>query len=143
MTVEQVPAFGVRFRVQIDDVELGLFTSCEGLGVQVVMEQRQEGGNNGLVWQLPSRVTYPTIKLTRPLTRDTERVARWIGGLATGVRRCTGQITAMSTDGTEVAKWSLLDVVPVRWTGPSIAPNTNAVLTETVEIAHHGFLAAN
>ncbi|WP_432947680.1 phage tail protein [Kribbella sp. CA-253562] len=140
MTTDQITAFGVRFKVQIDDVELGLFTSCEGLGAQVVLEQRQEGGNNGHVWQLPSRVTFPNIKLTRPLTRDTERVARWISHLGGGVRRYTGQITAMTTDGTVVAQWNLLDVVPVRWQGPSVATGTTAVLTETIEIAHHGFL---
>lgn len=140
MTAEQIPAFGVRFKVQIDDVELGLFTSCEGLGCQVVLEQRQEGGNNGYVWQLPSRITYPTVKLTRPLTKDTEKVARWIAGLANGVRRTTAQITAMTTDGTPVARWGLLDVVPVRWNGPNVTSGAAGVLTETIEIAHHGFL---
>jgi phage tail-like protein len=140
MTTEQIPVFGVRFKVQIDDVELGLFTSCEGLGCQVVLEQRQEGGNNGYVWQLPSRITYSTVKLTRPLTKDTEKVARWIAGLANGVRRTTAQITAMTTDGTTVARWGLLDVVPVRWNGPNVTSNTSGVLTETIEIAHHGFL---
>ncbi|GAA5024651.1 phage tail protein [Actinopolymorpha pittospori] len=140
MTAEQIPAFGVRFKVQIDDVELGLFTSCEGLGCQVVLEQRQEGGNNGYVWQLPSRITYSTVKLTRPLTKDTEKVARWIAGLANGVRRTTAQITAMTTDGTTVARWGLLDVVPVRWNGPNVTSGAAGVLTETIEIAHHGFL---
>lgn len=140
MTADLLPAFGVRFKVQIDDVELGLFTSCEGLGAQVVLEQRQEGGNNGYVWQLPTRVTYPNIKLSRPLTQDTTRVARWISSLRSGVRRCTAQITAMTSDGSVVAQWSLLDVVPVRWQGPSVGQGAAAVLTETIEIAHHGFL---
>jgi hypothetical protein len=31
-------------------------------------------------------------------------------------------------------------VVPVRWTGPSLNPDSPKVATETVEIAHHGFL---
>jgi phage tail-like protein len=140
MTAEAIPAFGVRFKVQIDDVELGLFTDCEGLGCEVVLEQRNEGGNNGYVWQLPSRIKYPNVKLTRPLTKDTEKVARWIAGLAGGVRRCTAQITAMTTDGTTVARWGLLDVVPVKWNGPAFKSGSSDVLTETIEIAHHGFL---
>jgi phage tail-like protein len=135
-----LPAFGVRFVVHVDDVDLGAFTSCEGLGVEVVIEQRQEGGNNSYIWNLPSRVKYPNIKLTRPLTKETERVARWISGLAGGVQRRTGQITAMTTNGDVVARWGLMDVVPVRWTGPSLAKGNADVLTETIEIAHHGFI---
>ena len=138
---EVEPAVGVRFLVQVDDVDLGMFTSCEGLGVEVMIEQRTEGGNNGYIVQIPSRLKFPNIKLTRPLTRETERVAKWISGLAGGVKRRTGQITAMTTDGTVVARWGLVDVIPVRWTGPSISKGPADLLTETIEIAHHGFLA--
>ena len=60
-------AVSVFFIVQIDDKDLGSFNSCEGLGVEVVIEQREEGGNNGFVWQLPTRVKYSNIKLTRPV----------------------------------------------------------------------------
>jgi phage tail-like protein len=134
------PAIGVRFLVQVDDVDLGMFTSCEGLGVEVVIEQRSEGGNNGYIVQIPSRLKFPNIKLTRPLTRETERVAKWISGLAGGVQRRTGQITAMTTDGTVVARWGLVDVIPVRWTGPSLSKGAADLLTETIEIAHHGFI---
>ncbi|MFI5733404.1 phage tail protein [Kribbella sp. NPDC051587] len=135
-----MPAVGVRFMVQVDEVDLGLFTSCEGLGVEVVIEQRNEGGNNAYMMQIPSRLKFPNIKLTRPLTKETERVAKWISGLATGVRRRTGQITAMTSDGTVVARWGLIDVIPVRWTGPTFTKGPADVLTETIEIAHHGFI---
>jgi phage tail-like protein len=137
---ELMPAIGVRFMVQVDDVDLGMFTSCDGLGCEVVIEQRSEGGNNGYIVQIPSRLKFPNIKLSRPLTKETERVARWISGLAGGVKRRTGQITAMTSDGTVVARWGLVDVIPVRWTGPSVAKGPADILTETIEIAHHGFI---
>lgn len=141
---DQDPAVTVCFVVSLDDVELGAFNSCEGLGAEVVLEQREEGGNNGYVWQLPSRIKYPNIKLSRPLTADTEKVAKWftdaiIGGGRKGTRR-TGSIQAMTLDGVTVATWGLLDVVPVRWSGPSLNPDSPKVATETVEIAHHGFI---
>ncbi|MFK4084498.1 phage tail protein [Kribbella sp. NPDC020789] len=135
-----MPAVGVRFMVQVDEVDLGLFTSCEGLGVEVVIEQRNEGGNNAYLVQIPSRLKFPNIKLTRPLTKETARVAKWISGLAAGVQRRTGQITAMTADGTVVARWGLIDVIPVRWTGPTFTKGPADVLTETIEIAHHGFI---
>ena len=90
MASDADPAVSVCFIVTLDDIELGAFTSCEGLGAEVVLEQREEGGNNTLVWQLPTRIKYPNIKLTRPLTKDTEQVAKWFaktvgGGAARGI----------------------------------------------------------
>ena len=69
---EKDPAVSVCFSVTIDNNELGTFSSCEGLGVEVVLEQREEGGFNGHVWQLPTRLKYTNIKLSRPLGPDTD-----------------------------------------------------------------------
>jgi phage tail-like protein len=143
---EEDPAVTVRFVVTLDDMNLGEFNTCEGLGAEVVLEQREEGGNNGFVWQLPTRIKYPTIKLSRPLTRATEQVAAWFSATMAGrgprsaAGRTTGSIQAMTGGGRPIATWGLLDVVPVRWTGPSLNPDSPKVATETVEIAHHGFL---
>jgi phage tail-like protein len=136
-------AVSVRFVVKLDDVDLGSFSSCEGLGAEVVMETREEGGNNGLVWQLPTRLKYPNIKLTRPLGKETESIAKWFASMATGYTRRTATIEAMRADGTIVAQWGLLDVVPVRWSGPSLSADSPKIVTETVEIAHHGFLPSS
>jgi len=54
--------------------------------------------------------------------------------------RKTGQIQAWTADGTIVAQWGLLEVVPVRWTGSSLNPDSPKLATETIEIAHHGFI---
>jgi phage tail-like protein len=133
-------AVSLMFSVKLDDVSLGAFSSCDGLGAEVVLETREEGGNNSFVWQLPSRLKYPNVKLSRPLGRDTEKIADWFASMATGYTRRTATIEAMTTDGTVVAQWGLLDVVPVRWTGPALSSETVKVLTETIEIAHHGFV---
>ena len=45
------PAVSVCFKVKIDEFPLGLFNSCEGLGCEIVIEQREEGGNNAMIWQ--------------------------------------------------------------------------------------------
>jgi phage tail-like protein len=138
----QDPAVSVAFWVQIDDEELGFFNSCEGLGMEVVIEQREEGGNNDFVWQLPSRTKYSNIKLSRPLTKDTEKVTKWFAqAVQQGTKNAkkTGVIKAMTVKGTEIASWALVDVIPVRWTGPSLNPDSPKVATETIEIAHHGF----
>ncbi len=135
------PAVSVCFSVKIDDNDLGTFNSCEGLGIEVVLESREEGGNP-FVWQLPTRLKYSNIKLTRPLCKDTEKVTRWLTSLTTGTGAKTATISAMSVEGTIVTSWNLNAVVPVRWTGPSLNLDTAKVATETLELAHHGFLPA-
>ncbi|WP_213450307.1 phage tail protein [Rhizomonospora bruguierae] len=139
MAVNDDVAVAVAFVVKIDDQDLGAFTSCDGLGCELVIEQREEGGNNGLVWQLPTRMKYSNIKLSRPVTADSAKLMRWFGGLSSGIKRKTATIEARTLEGTVIARWGLLDVIPVRWTGPQLNPDTPKVATETLELAHHGF----
>lgn len=136
------PAVSVCFSVTIGDKELGTFISCEGLGVEVVLEQREEGGFNSQVWQLPTRLKYTIIKLSRPLGPDTKKVTEWFASMTTGVKRRTATIIARNARNEPVATWNLSGVVPVRWTGPSLNVESPKVATETIEIAHHGFLPA-
>ena len=136
------PAVTVCFSVIVDDMKLGTFNSCEGLGVEVVLEQREEGGNNGFVWQLPTRIKYSNIKLSRPLCADTDEVMAWFASMTTGLKPKTANISAMTAERKVVAAWGLLGVVPVRWTGPSLNLDSPKVATETLELAHHGFTTA-
>jgi phage tail-like protein len=135
-------AVAVCFIVKIDDDSLGSFNSCDGLGCEYVVETREEGGNNGWVWQLPTRVKYSNVKLSRPITAESAKIAQWFTGGSAGVRRSTATIEARTLQGTTVARWSLMDVVPIRWTGPQLAADSAKVATETLELAHHGFLGA-
>ncbi len=136
------PAVSVCFGVKIDQMQLGTFNSCEGLGIEVVMEQREEGGNNDFVWQLPTRLKYSNIKLSRPVCTDTTEVMKWLSTMATGVVPKTANIWAMTAERKVVAAWGLLGVIPVKWSGPSLNLDSPKVATETLEIAHHGFTDA-
>jgi phage tail-like protein len=133
-------AVSVFFVVKIDDNDLGSFNSCDGLGIEVVLEQREEGGNNGFVWQLPTRIKYSNVKLTRSVGRDSAKLTAWLVSFASGVKRQTATISAMTAEGKVVATWNLDGVIPVRWTGPSLSRESAKIATETVELAHHGFL---
>jgi phage tail-like protein len=133
------PAVTVCFKVKIDGKNLGAFTGCDGLGCEVTVEQREEGGNNAFVHQLPGRVKYTNIKLTRPVNADTRLIAEWFASMTTGVTRTTAEIVALTGDGDPVVSYSLRGVFPVRWTGPSLSVDSPKVATETLELAHHGF----
>jgi phage tail-like protein len=135
------PGTSVHFRLQIDGIDLGPFNTCSGLSVQVEVEQRTEGGNNDFVWQLPSRITYPRVTLSRPLTPDSTKVMRFLATLPQKVNRGTAQITALRPNLAQtIVQWSLRDVVVVSWTGPTFDPSRSEVATERIELAHHGFL---
>jgi phage tail-like protein len=134
------PAVSVCYAVKINDESLGSFNTCEGLGLEVVIEQREEGGNNGFIWQLPTRIKYSNVKLSRPVSKDSKKLMAWLCSFATGGKRQTATIQAMTGDRDVVATWSLDGVIPVRWSGPSLNPDSPKVAVETVELAHHGFL---
>ena len=136
-------AVAVAFKVTIErEKELGWFTSCEGLGCEIVVEQREEGGNTPFIHQLPGRIKYTNLKLTRVVNdKDSDKVPRWISEIALkGVTRTTAVVEARTAEGTLVAHWNLQGVIPVRWTGPSLSVDSNKPATETLELAHHGFL---
>ncbi len=139
------PAVSIAFDVTIDDTgeshALGWFNSCEGLAVEVVMESREEGGNNAFVWQFPTRLKYANIKLTRAIGPDSAKLTAWLASMVNGpVQPKTAVIKAMTAQGTTVASWSLHGVLPVRWTGPNLNVETVKAATETLELSHHGFL---
>jgi phage tail-like protein len=136
------PGVAYMFKVKIDGKELGLWNSFEGLGMETSIETREEGGNNFFVHQLPGRLKYSNVKITRPIGRDSKLVADWFAGMATGVKRTTAEITALGPDNKELVSWSLDGVVPVRWTGPAFSVESPKVATETLELAYHGFLHA-
>lgn len=134
------PAVTVNFGVRIDGHDLGSFTRCEGLSLEVEIETREEGGNNGFVHQLPGRMRYAHITLTRPLNQDSQRLAQWFAAMRTPIRRTDAEISARTLDGQVVATWSLTGVIPVKWTGPELSTDSPGVATETLELAHNGFL---
>jgi phage tail-like protein len=132
-------ALTISYEVKLDEAVLGAFATCEGLGIEVVLETREEGGNNAHLWQFASRLKYPNVKLTRPLSADAEKTVRWITGFIDSSKRVNGVITARNSAGKVVLNWELTDVVPVRWTGPSLNSDSSKVAVETLELAHHGF----
>ncbi|HEX2040925.1 MAG TPA: phage tail protein [Acidimicrobiales bacterium] len=134
------PAVSLCFQVVVDGKDLGTFFKCDGLGVQVSTEEREEGGNNFYVHQLAGRLRYTNVTLTRYISAETQKVAQWFASMATGVKRTTAVITAMTSDLKPIASWNLIDVIPVLWTGPSLGVDATQAATETLELAHHGFL---
>jgi phage tail-like protein len=134
------PSVAVCFGLVIDRHDLGAFVTCDGLSVQIKIDEVPEGGNNLFVHQLPGRISYQHIKLTRPINADSAKVRAWLASMNGQIKRTTAEITAMTADGKRVTSWGLIGVIPVRWQGPSFSAESPSVATETLEFAHHGFI---
>lgn len=135
-------AQSLRFRVKLDGgADLGNWSKCDGLAIEYEVVEYKEGGENGYVHRIPGRAKFQNIKLTRPLNQDTKKVTAWIASLRAAVQRQTAQISALDTEGKEIASWNLDGVYPVKWNGPSLDVGNNQVATESLELAHNGFLA--
>lgn len=135
-----------RFLFEVDGVEIGVFTEVAGLELKVDVATYEEGGQNGFVHQLPGRISWPHIVLTRGVT-DSDALFSWVnksagdGFEANGnkLARCTGAITIISSQGTRERAWEITEVFAVRWSGPSFDASSGEPLQEELEIAHHGF----
>jgi phage tail-like protein len=136
------PANAMRFDVKVDGLELGSFTALDGIGASYAVEQYQEGGMNDFVHQLPGRLSYTNVKLTRPVDLQSKGLAAWFSSMARGfgTLRCTATIIAFNDNREPVAEWTLTGVYPVRYTGPSFSADSGKVATESLELAHNGFL---
>ena len=137
---DQPFATSVRFRVTIGVVDLGSFTTCDGLACEVETEEHWEGGMDTRPWILPTRLRYSNIVLTRPLTASTVTAWQWVQAQVTLPLPAIGQIVALAPDHSPIVRWDLDRVVPVRWQGPSFTAESSQAVMETLELAHHGFL---
>lgn len=160
-SMSQVDSYAVyglttRFRVTVHDAakkdELGNWTSCKGLKVEFKYKQIQRGGNYTSMALLPERIEYDKITLERGIRKGEAKVvqkwlqtvaAKWMTPSFTTPPGYTATIALIDpTDPTkDLTSWSLIDVYPVSWTGPSMsASGTDAVATETLVLQHGGFL---
>lgn len=128
------------FHAKIDMVDIGLWSEFRGLSATYDVEEYKEGGNNWFSHKLPGRLTYPNIKLKRPLDKDSGKLAGWFASLmGTSAVRTTASVTVYDSDLNAIASWNFIDVIPVSWTGPDFNVGQESVAMEELEFAHHGF----
>lgn len=129
------------FQVSIDGHDIGLWTECSGLSAQYQVEEYEEGGQNMFVHKLPGRLKFDNVKLKRAIDQQSGLVASWFASVhASSVVRTTASIAVLDPEGATIADWHLIDVVPVRWSGPSFKAGQSGLAEEELELAHHGFI---
>jgi len=140
----------MRFRVVVDDIDLGGWATCTGLEVGFTTYPVKEGGNYEYLPILPDRVVYGAVTLRRAMTQqDSARVQHWLSGVVSGWYNATSptdygartaRITLLDAQAAEVVSWTLRGVYPQRWIGPDLNAKGAEVAVETLILAHEGFL---
>ncbi len=134
------PVASIYFSLEIDNVDLGVFTTCSGLGMELQITQREEGGGGIFVHQLPGRFRYTNLQVTRPIGIDTQKTMAWFASMAAGVSISTARLAALDPGGKIAYSWDLLGVLPARWTGPSFDAANPQPATETLELAYNAIM---
>jgi phage tail-like protein len=130
----------LRFKVSLPSGSLGSFREVSGIGVEVETMDYAEGGNNEFVHRLPVRLKFQNVVLKRGVTHQ-RALLDWFNQTRTqGVTAKWGvvTITLMGPKAETVQTWSFKEAYPVKWVGPTLNASSNAVATETLEIAHAG-----
>jgi phage tail-like protein len=137
--VRNDPYASFNFLVEIEGLILGGFTEVNGLQVETVVLDYQEGGQNEYVHKLPGPARYPAnLTLKRGLT-DIETFWSWHQDVVAGkIERKNGTIYLLDREGLPAMWWDFKQAYPVKWSGPELRAENGAVAVETVELVHRG-----
>ncbi len=138
------PALALRFDVTIDGVSVASFSGCSGLGAKYETVEWKEGGDNGTIVRLAGRLSYNTVKLTRPVDADSGKLAAWFSKQSHGTERKNAVIKLYDANfgnKSPIAQWVLEGAWPVQYTGPTMSTTATgeAIAVETLELSHQGY----
>lgn len=132
------PLLNFNFIVEFDGITQAGFAECSGFGATTEPVEVNEGGLNTASHKFPGRTKQNNLTLKWGMTNSIE-LYEWYRDAVNGkIRRMTGSIIMLDTEGREKARWNFYDAWPTKWDGPSLNAKGNEVAIETLEIAHEG-----
>ena len=137
-----LPYKAFNFLIEIRSLVVASFSEVSGLQAETETEEYHEGGRNNFVHKLPKVTKYPNLVLKRGIT-DSTQLWQWHQNVITGqIQRQNGSIILLDDNGNEKWRWNFADAYPVKWIGPDLKGDSNAVAVETLELAHNGLYKA-
>jgi phage tail-like protein len=133
------PLAELTFKVVAGSRVIGRFAECSGLAAEYDVTDYVEGGNNEYVHRLRGVMRFPNVTLKRGVTTEDGLLA-WFYAVETSTERPTVNVILVDELAHEIRTFNLLSALPVRWTGPSVSAGGNGAATESLEIAHLGFV---
>ncbi len=126
------PSF--RFVVEVDGKAQAAFTECTLPNVEWEIEEVKEGGLNTFVHQLPGRRKGGKVSLKNGIGK-TELVDWFVKTMGEEFVRKPISITLLDVALNPVITWNLDSAYPVKWSGPQIKSDANAVAIQTLDLA--------
>lgn len=120
-----------------DNIDAG-FNECSGLDMTMEVEEYQEGGNNGTVLKFPTRIQWGKLVMKKGIIKNND-LWDWAYGFSQGkVVRKDGLITLLGEKKLAHTVWKFKRGLPVKYSGPQLNAQQNAVAFESIEIEHEG-----
>ena len=133
------PVGELRFKLTIDDVELGRFSECTGLSVEYDVQAYQEGGENRFEHKLRGRLKYTNLTLKRGVTHE-DALLKWFFQTQDAEKRGSVTLELLGPDGKRVRSFAFAGAFPVKWTGPNFNAGSTSIAIESLELAHQGLV---
>ena len=142
-TAAQRRVLAYRFAVTADncEVDLGSWSKVTGLDVTWDLAEYRSGDHaNSFRRQLRASFNDGTVTLSRAASDESALVQEWLAQLALSHETATLDITLIDGSGEPVTSWELTGVVPLNWQISAFDAGQSKVATETLVLAHEGFV---
>ncbi|MCB8963020.1 MAG: phage tail protein [Ardenticatenales bacterium] len=131
------PYRAYNFTVRVSGIDDGQFnfTECSGLQASVANQEYREGGQEPLVRQIPTGVSYQPVTLKYGVT-SSQTLWNWLTQATTGqVERKNVTIAMLNTDGqTIAAEWTLLNAWPQAWESTELDPGSSELAIASLSL---------
>lgn len=132
-----------RFRLVVEPGghDLGTWSKIDGLDVSWTMNTYQAGDLGNTIFLYPGATKFNNVSFTRTACDETKKMKEWLDN--TSFKHDIHTMTIELYDEsytTYVASWTLENAVPTKWKIDSFDASGSKVVTETLTVAHSGFL---
>ena len=129
---QAIPAF--RYLVEVDGESQGAFTECTLPVVEWETEEVKEGGLNTFTHVLPGRRKGARLTLKNGVGKSS--LLQWYKDtMNEKFTRKPITITLLDSTQNTIQVWELKEAYPVKWTGPQLKTDANAIAIQSVEFA--------
>jgi phage tail-like protein len=132
------PYMAFNFAIEIEGLIVGGFSEVSGLESHIETEDYREGGVNTFVHHLPRQTLHSNLILVHGLT-DISTLWNWYYEVTQGIihrRNCT--IALFDPQHIPVMWWNVRNALPIKWIGPQLKADSDAVAFESIELIHAG-----
>ncbi|WP_043744050.1 phage tail protein [Paramagnetospirillum magneticum] len=134
----QDPFRTFRFVVEVEGIQVGGFSSVNGLQSKIEYHTQRQGGVNTTEYRLGGQVTYSELTLEAGLTLQ-DPMWTWYEAATKGqIKRKNGTISLQDAQGQLGASWNFFNAWPVEWQGPALDAAQSLVATQRFVLVHEG-----